>query len=96
MSKRAEQRALGAYPRPELHGNSNIHYDLDNNRREGFIEGYEQAEKDLALTWEDVAFITTCFCDLSSGMTLKEFTDSRKNIYQEVLRRFNEQKKNNG
>ena len=47
MSKRAEQRALEAYPVPQLEGCSNILYDLECNHREGFVNGYEQAEKDI-------------------------------------------------
>ena len=95
MSKRAEQRALGAYPRPELHGNSNIHYDLDDNRREGFIEGYEQAEKDLALTWIDIRNI------LSIADEVEQENDCnvkvKSELCEEVLRRFNNSKaKDNG
>ena len=46
MNKRAEQRALEAYPAPQLEGCSNILYDLEGGHREGFVNGYEQAEKD--------------------------------------------------
>lgn len=48
MSKRAEQAALKAYPihsvliQPARRGG----YYADNHLREGYIEGYEQAEKD--------------------------------------------------
>lgn len=43
MSKRAEEAALKAYPRP-LFGPQNITEDDCN--RQVFIQGYEQAEKD--------------------------------------------------
>jgi hypothetical protein len=54
-----------------------------------FIEGYHQAEKDLALTWEDIREI-----DRLSGclLTLKGNSDD-KEFYQEVLKRFKDLKK---
>ena len=55
-------------------------------RREVFIKGYEQAEQDLALTWEDMKRI----CALS---VLVEMELGRKasdeQLYEEVLQRFN-------
>ena len=51
-----------------------------------FIDGYEQAEKDLELTWKDIMKIETlCFkvdirCDLEAR-------------YQEVLKRYKDLKK---
>ncbi len=50
MSK-AEERALKAYPIKIA-----VREGFDENLRErkGFIKGYHQAEKDLALTWEDI------------------------------------------
>jgi hypothetical protein len=47
-----------------------------------FIEGYEQAEKDLALTIEDIKTI---------DRLLNKCVDC-SNPYQEVLNRFNKQK----
>ena len=63
MSK-AENRAYEVYPKmsriSEPHGlipaDYKSHYLGDGNeeKREGFIAGYHQAEKDLELTWEDI------------------------------------------
>ena len=55
-----------------------------------FIEGYQQAEKDLELTWEDMfnifRLVNEVFDDYADGKTKKE-------IGEEILRRFNERKK---
>lgn len=57
---RAEERALEAYPVLEVCSHANGPYDtfskLDVNkeRRDCYQQGYEQAEKDLALTVEDI------------------------------------------
>lgn len=48
-----------------------------------FIDGYEQAEKDLALTIEDVKMIDRLLC---------KYVDYN-NPYQEVLNQFNKQKR---
>ena len=63
----------------------NINYD--------FKAGYEQAEKDLALTWEDIKTIEQIIAtsdwydfEINGKLWSKEF-------YEEVLKRFNEQKK---
>lgn len=88
MSK-AEERALVAYP--------NEHF-VDHTYAEmcrGFYEeGYEQAEKDIALTWEDIKTIEQIITtsdwydfEISDKLWSKEF-------YEEVLKRFNEAKKN--
>lgn len=59
MSKRAEERALEAYPDVKKEDG----YDLDTEIwvtqnlplwRKSFIKGYEQAEKDLELTADDI------------------------------------------
>ena len=47
-----------------------------------FLNGYQQAEKDLALTWEDIKII---------DKLLNQCVDC-SNPYQEVLNRFNKQK----
>lgn len=75
MSK-AEERALEKYPYAEI-------------CREKYIEGYHQAEKDLALTWEDIREICTqsVLVEFDLG---RNITDERH--YTEVLNRFNKQK----
>ena len=76
MSK-AEERALKAYPIKIAERDG---YDENLRERKGFIKGYHQAEKDLALTWEDVKLIWN-ITDEMDNMPEKEF-------YQEVLKRF--------
>ena len=95
MSKRAEQAALKAYPFIPL-----PQYDLrDENPTDGnkihrriFLEGYEQAEKDLALTWEDIPLIEELINEVHNeypcGLSAQCFGE-------EVLRRFNELKNKN-
>lgn len=91
MSK-AEERALEEYPKmsriTEPHGvipaDNKLHYlgDANEEKREGFIKGYHQAEKDLELTWEDIKTI---------DKLLNQCVDC-SNLYQEVLKRFKAQK----
>lgn len=86
MSK-AEEKAEKAYPAwrngigDEFNSNSAYY---------GFIEGYHQAEKDLELTWEDLATIEKLGDDLSS--TITSFM-SNEEFYKEVLKRFKDLKK---
>ena len=79
MSKRAEQAALRAYPYE-----TGVKGLICEQSRGIFIKGYEQAEKDLALTWEDVAYIVDTFYAVEGNT---------KEKCEEVLRRFNEYKK---
>ena len=85
---KAEKRALEKYP-----ANKTV-FDKYEKQRYAFICGYIQAEKDLALTWEDIS-------------TLREILDGveqefRKSLHEdkdyigyckEVLNRFNKQKR---
>ena len=50
-----------------------------------FIDGYEQAEKDLELTWEDVRDILNIYEEVID-------MDSCEDIYGEVLKRFRDYK----
>lgn len=52
MSKRAEQAALKAYPKNIKHKDTPLEYDGNAWRKSYYIEGYEQAEKDLG--WHSV------------------------------------------
>lgn len=90
MSKKAEQRALEAYP----------HYTAENfddviKARKFFAKGYEQAEKNLALTWEDMRRISRILDimvdDDFKGKIPEEWGEEE--YYEEVLRRFNKAKK---
>lgn len=82
MSKRAEQAALKAYP--PMDKESHEIYLL----RDGFINGYEQAEKDLALTVADIQKIADDVWYLRDVKGWEE-----QDVLDEVLRRFNEIKK---
>jgi hypothetical protein len=95
MSKIAERKALEAYPM-ELHPNildSRYQTDINARPRKAFIEGYEQAEKDLELTWEDIKTIEQIITtsdwydfEINGKLWSKEF-------YEEVLKRFEETRK---
>lgn len=87
MSKRAEQKALEAYPRSEKYTSSQRL--IINDLRDGFIQGYEQAEKDIALTWKDVRNLCDCFMDVGLESNLPARS---KEFYTEVLNRFNKSK----
>ena len=96
MSK-AEQRALEAYPlmsNDDKEGLEALKYigmececasvfnEVQEVKQAYFIKGYHQAEKDLALTCEDIKTI---------DKLLNQCVDC-SNPYQEVLNRFNKQK----
>ena len=85
MSKRAEQKAQRAYTDHEG-------FTFDDERK-AYAKGYEQAEKDLALTWEDIKAIVTIADSMLTGTAWDaiEWPDQQK-YYEEVLRHFNEQR----
>lgn len=97
MSKVIEA-AYKAYPKmsriSEPHGvipaDNKSHYlgDANKEKREGFIKGYQQAEKDLELTWENIEAIDQIFTDVFKD----GFDVITNNYYQEVLKRFKAQK----
>lgn len=96
MSK-AEKRALEVYPKmsriTEPHGvipaDYKSHYigDANEEKREGFIAGYHQAEKDLELTWEDIRDICRMWIESKTP-----FGVTGEALSIEVLNRFNKQK----
>lgn len=91
MSKRAEERAsIAAYGwQSDKEGNMTLEMFPEPFRR-GFVKGYEQAEKDLALTWEDIQTIDNIVVDMARN------TDwplrGQEVFYTEVLNRFNKSK----
>lgn len=93
MSKRTEQ-ALKAYPilmLPFFLGSADS-YDTNEEIRIVYEEGYEQAEKDLALTWGDIQIIDHFILELArEEREGKDWGDSEK-FYTEVLNRFNKSK----
>lgn len=83
MSKRAEKAALKAYPVNMQY--STVYdcvYDLAQIERKKFLKVYEQAEKDLALTWEDIKAIDEL-------LTLVYEPDNEEGYYTRVLEEFN-------
>ena len=93
MSSRAEEAALKAYPVRTYRkdqGEPEYSSDYNANDRYRFQEGYSQAEKDLALTWEDILIIHEKIRAVYDIAIMAEM-DS-KQIYEEVLRRFNKAK----
>ena len=101
MSKKAEEAALKAFP-VDMHplnyrdlieqfgGKTEI--DINTYPRRLFQQGYEQAEEDLALSWEDISDILTIDYLLNQEIMLDEKVMSTQEFYTEVLRRFNESK----
>lgn len=84
MSKRAEDFALKKWPVLISHRS-----DINSSHRFACIQGYEQAEKDLALTWEDVKEI--CVQSVLVEIDLGGHISDERH-YTEVLKRFNEQR----
>ena len=87
MSK-AEEAALKAYPKLSvasvcLDGTTPV--DLNTGARKRFIEGYEAAEKDLALTPDDIKLITKIHYEI----VFKDTTGIKVgDVASEVLTRF--------
>lgn len=86
MSK-AEERALEKYPK-ETRDITGFVVDIGHPQyiRDLYIEGYRQAEKDNELTWEDVRDILNLYEDVIE-------MDFCEDIYGEVLKRFNKERK---
>ena len=61
---------------------------------EAYFEGYNQAEKDLELTWKDFAFIRLAFDATEANINLGaiKIQPMTKEYYQEVLKRFKAEK----
>lgn len=92
MSKRAEEAALTLYPvtmvRRRYDGivSSEDPYDSNLHDRYCCQKGYEQAEKDLTLTWRDIMQI----CDLFLEINYNQKYDTVQDKYEKILEAFNE------
>ena len=67
---------------------------VDMQRALDFIDGYQQAEKDLELTWEDIRELYIIFAEVDVEIYLC-YTDIKAETigyYQEVLKRFKDYK----
>lgn len=82
--KRAEEAATKAYGGvPQL--------------RQAFLHGYEQAEKDLALTWKDVKRIVEISDEIINRIdaeNIEHYPILEQAYYEEVLRGFNNTREN--
>ena len=87
--RRAEEEALKAYPPKSIAAN----YDTI-NRRDAFEYGYLKAEKDLELTWKDLALIRLAFDATEDNINqgCLKISPMTKEYYQEVLKLFKEMK----
>jgi len=97
MSKRSEQRGLEALP-PRWRDSKDRTREIDSALpvRKFYIRAYEQAEKDLALTIEDMERIHTFLYAIKNNKSgMFTFTRLSDGQYEEALRRFNEWRKNN-
>lgn len=96
---RAAKEALKRYPdvKREDFEDEDEFFDClaDRNvRRIMWREGYRQADKDLALTWEDMSKIDAIILDVNNEFAVDYSKEiSRQKFYEEVLRRFNERRK---
>ena len=68
------------------------------NVNPAFVAGYKEAQKDLALTWEDMKDVIAAegsIYDENNGNSKEVFAayPTEEAFYGEVLRRFNEQRK---
>ena len=84
---KAEKVAVKIYPHGVFQGEEG------DSLRAACMLGYGQAEKDLALTWEDIKLITTIADDMLTGTAWDaiDWPDEQK-YYEEVLRRYQELK----
>ena len=79
MSKKAEEALNRAYP-------GDAYYYIGRTGQRLFKEGYEQAEKDLALTWKDVREIICIDDDLCNEWgTEKMHLEGQEAYYEAVL-----------
>jgi hypothetical protein len=86
MSKRAEEAQASAILPESIISYAKEHAVLSGLvYREGVKYGYEQAEKDLALTWEDIRAIDEL-------LTLVYDPDNEKDYYTRVLEEFNKRR----
>lgn len=63
--------------------------------KESFLFGYHQAEKDLELTWKDLALIRLAFDATEDNINhgCLKISKMTKEYYEEVLKRFNKERK---
>lgn len=89
MSKRAEQKAQ------EYEKSLDYYHYTSDEPSVAYKKGYEQAEKDLALTWEDVAILITIYEHGVDNGDYRRYNEAEwmKEYSQDILRKFNEIRK---
>lgn len=87
MSKRAEEKAR------EYENSLDYYHYTSDNPSVAYKAGYEQAEKDLALTGEDARLMVAAFFYVIENHTRSQTLVDQSDLYEEVLKRFNEQGK---
>lgn len=105
MSKRSEEAVLKLFPIQmelvPLPDGDTIEEDVNRWKRKLAKIVYEQAEKDLALTWEDLQTINDLFFQVDAENSAARDDDLieqnlpfpyGQKFYEEVLRRFREMK----
>lgn len=99
---RAEEAALRAYPPTFSSGEKDAKriqaesVDTHQPIRTIFIRAYEQAEKDLTLTIDDIELLHTfLYAVKNNKQGMFTFTRLSDEQYEEVLWRFNQRKMNN-
>ena len=88
---KAEEQALEVYPiKEEWMGNQwdGVLIDVNATIRDGFIEGYKQAEQDLALTWQDIQRIVKIADQMVDEDRGKFMAMEDEDYYKEVLERY--------
>ena len=92
---KAEERAMEAYPHLEQATFDEMYPRLlftRNTERSAFVKGYEQAEKDLALTWEDMRKIIRIDEEMIDDPEAHPEWMEEQPFYEEVLKRYLEAK----
>ena len=92
---KAEERALEAVP-PRYRKSKNGLTKIDSALpvRKFYIRAYEQAEKDLALTWEDIQRIVEIADDiLLDPQRPRRLSTTKEAYYTEILKSYMEEKK---
>ena len=93
MSKRALEAAWKVYPPETDFVEMNSLRFVKTDRRAAYIQGYEQAEKDIALNIDDLKLLhTLLYAVKNNKQGCFTFTRLSNEQYEEVLRRFNEQR----
>lgn len=87
---RAEEQALKAYPAERGHMHDRPY------QREGFVKGYEQAQKDLELSWRDMQRIVKIADHLCNSLEYDKIKKmGEEGYYTEILEQFNKEKYGN-